>query len=203
MRAAVVDTEHGRLTRGRSSAAIRWAAEMTLQDLGNIGEFVAAVATLATLVYLAIQIRQNTGTVRAGTYHASSTAWSELCVKLAADPSLAEIYHLGRVSPDSLSKEDMRRFELAFDAMLAQIENFYLQYAEGHLSESNQNRFAEILGLQFRTPGVKRYWVQRRGLYTMEFVRYVEDELGLPPSEAAAQQGAAAAEPRRDPVDLR
>ena len=32
---------------------------MTIQDLGSIGELIAAVATLATLVYLAVQIRQN------------------------------------------------------------------------------------------------------------------------------------------------
>lgn len=30
---------------------------MTLQDLGYIGDLVAAIATIATLVYLAIQIR--------------------------------------------------------------------------------------------------------------------------------------------------
>ena len=33
---------------------------MTLQDLGSIGEFIAAIATLITLIYLAVQIRQNT-----------------------------------------------------------------------------------------------------------------------------------------------
>ena len=38
---------------------------MTIQDLGNIGEVVAAVATVVTLVYLAIQIRANTNAVQA------------------------------------------------------------------------------------------------------------------------------------------
>jgi hypothetical protein len=33
---------------------------VTIQDLGSIGELIAAIATVATLVYLAIQIRQNT-----------------------------------------------------------------------------------------------------------------------------------------------
>jgi hypothetical protein len=159
---------------------------VTLQDLGSIGEFVAAAATVATLVYLAIQIQQNTRTVRASAHHAGSTAWSELLAKLAADPALAEVYHLGRVSPESLPPEETRRFELAFDAMLAQIENFYVQYANGHLPASNQDRFAEILRLQFRTPGVKRYWSSRRDLFTEEFVRYVEDELGLAPVVASS-----------------
>ncbi len=37
---------------------------MTIQDLGSLGELIAAVATVATLVYLALQIRQNTHTLR-------------------------------------------------------------------------------------------------------------------------------------------
>ena len=32
---------------------------MSIQDLGALGELVAAVATVATLLYLAVQIRQN------------------------------------------------------------------------------------------------------------------------------------------------
>jgi hypothetical protein len=33
---------------------------VTIQDIGSIGELVAALATVATLAYLALQIRQNT-----------------------------------------------------------------------------------------------------------------------------------------------
>ena len=33
---------------------------MSLEDLGNIGEFVAAVALVVSLIYLAVQIRHNT-----------------------------------------------------------------------------------------------------------------------------------------------
>lgn len=38
---------------------------MSIQDLGSIGEFIAAIATILTLVYLALQIRQNTAVSRA------------------------------------------------------------------------------------------------------------------------------------------
>ena len=33
---------------------------MTLEDLGNLGEFVGAIGVVVSLVYLALQIRQNT-----------------------------------------------------------------------------------------------------------------------------------------------
>lgn len=164
---------------------------MGLQDLGNIGEFVAALATVATLVYLAIQIRQNTTTVRANSHHAGSTAWSDLVTRLAADATLSEIYYSGRFAPDSLSRQDARRFDMLVDAMLAQIENFYIQYRNGQLPRSNQDRFARILAAQFRTPGVQRYWARRRELYTIEFVLYVEKELALVAgSPTASAEGA-------------
>ena len=36
---------------------------MTIQDLGALGEFLGSIAVLATLVYLALQTRQNTAAI--------------------------------------------------------------------------------------------------------------------------------------------
>ena len=41
---------------------------MTIQDLGCFDELVAAIATIGTLFYLAVQIRQNTRTVEAAAF---------------------------------------------------------------------------------------------------------------------------------------
>lgn len=38
---------------------------MTLQDWGSLGEVISGMAVLVTLIYLAIQTRQNTLAVRA------------------------------------------------------------------------------------------------------------------------------------------
>ena len=37
---------------------------MTISDLGSIGELIAAAATVATLLYLALQVRANTNTAK-------------------------------------------------------------------------------------------------------------------------------------------
>ena len=50
---------------------------MSLEDLGNIGELIAAFAVIASLIYLAVQIRQNTQSVRASTVQAISDAAQE------------------------------------------------------------------------------------------------------------------------------
>ena len=41
---------------------------MTISDIGSIGELLAAIATMITLIYLAIQLRNNTKVVRAQTF---------------------------------------------------------------------------------------------------------------------------------------
>ena len=45
---------------------------MSITELGALGEFVGAIAVVATLIYLAIQVRQNTGMMRAQIYQARS-----------------------------------------------------------------------------------------------------------------------------------
>ena len=39
---------------------MRWEDDMTIQDLGALGEFLGSIVVLVTLGYLALQTRQNT-----------------------------------------------------------------------------------------------------------------------------------------------
>jgi hypothetical protein len=47
---------------------------LTIQDLGSIGELIAAIATVATLAYLALQIRQNTRAIQGSALRARDDA---------------------------------------------------------------------------------------------------------------------------------
>ena len=44
---------------------------MTFEELGGVGEFVGALAVLASLVYLATEVRRNTKTTRLATLQAA------------------------------------------------------------------------------------------------------------------------------------
>jgi hypothetical protein len=49
--------------------------DWTIQDLGAIGEFVGAIVVVVTLVYLVLQIRQNTLSIRS---NPDTTFWKRL-----------------------------------------------------------------------------------------------------------------------------
>ena len=59
---------------------------MSLQDLGNIGEFIGAVGVVASLIYLALQIRQNTKAVRRTAHISAVDAFNDFNSLVARDP---------------------------------------------------------------------------------------------------------------------
>ena len=61
---------------------------MTIEQLGSTGEFIAALATLATLVYLAIQIRQSTASVRSASAQQILQGIAEFNQFISSNPSL-------------------------------------------------------------------------------------------------------------------
>ena len=76
------------------------------QLLGSYGEFVGAIAVVATLVYVAGQLRQNTNAVRSASYQAFneiSFSWADSFIENAGMVAKIESY----TSWDELSPEEL------------------------------------------------------------------------------------------------
>lgn len=59
---------------------------MTIQDLGSLGELVAAIATVATLIYLAIQIRASNRLARAEASRTPNSDLNSINAAFGTDP---------------------------------------------------------------------------------------------------------------------
>jgi len=68
---------------------------MTIQDLGSLGGFVAATATVATLVYLSVQIRATNRLARAEASRSRISDLNRLNASFAADPAFRTEFRLG------------------------------------------------------------------------------------------------------------
>lgn len=79
---------------------------MTLQDLGSIGEFLGAVGIIVTLVYLAIQIRQNTRAVRSAAREEILRDMHGFISLVASDSDTANFYERGLADSRDLSRGD-------------------------------------------------------------------------------------------------
>ncbi len=131
---------------------------MTIQELGSIGEFVAAIATLATLLYLAIQIRQNTRSVRAASYHAINGMLVSINQSIAENAEVARIEMIGGDDPTALSDEERRRFAYLLANRFRLFDSLYYQFRLGLLEERMWKAYRRVITQYLSQPGVAVWW---------------------------------------------
>ena len=159
---------------------------MTLEDLGNIGEFVGAIAVVVSLLYLAVQIRQNTKTVRTSTYQAVLES-SHRVNHYLADPQMERLYRMGRRDLSQLTEDDLAQFRLLVGQIISFYEGLFLQRQHGAIDDDF------FLG-RFRTfhrmicqPGVRAIWEERgRRYFSHSFVIRVDALLDAPPEDESS-----------------
>jgi hypothetical protein len=152
---------------------------MTLSDLGNVGEFIASIAVVVSLVYLGIQIRQNTRIVKAATHHSSSRAWSELEIGLGSDPEVARILLKGGRSYAELNLEERFRYSLLMRAIIHLHEDDFVQSQEGLIDANLLERQRRSLAKALAEPAARAWWAENAALFSEAFQEHVARALAV------------------------
>ena len=126
---------------------------MTIQDLGSVGELIAAIATVATLIYLAAQIRQNTSTVATSTYESVFNGYNEFNLSIANNPDLSRILDSGLHDPASLDKDEQVRFVLIMGSFSNQYLKLLRLKERGSFPADEWETYAREAAQIYRTPG--------------------------------------------------
>ena len=185
---------------GSAEQRIRWAAEVTIQDLGSVGELIAAVATLGTLIYLARQIRQNTRTARVQSAIAIVTQTTQANSLISQSPEINRVFWNGLENPDGLDRDERRYFESILSAWLSNFETTFLLNREGASPEGYwESQVASIDWLSTER-GFLQYWEKWRLQYPDRWRAFVDSRIqnsravasqpGATPQQSAAADSA-------------
>ena len=98
---------------------------MTISELGSIGELISAIAVVVSLVYLAIQLRQNTKVARVNAAWDSEVAYGTANIENSRDPAYAML--ITRAMNPTASMSDFSETE---QAQLYFFVRGALQYAQ-------------------------------------------------------------------------
>jgi len=115
---------------------------------------------VATLLYLATQIRHNSKVSATGTEDAIASGFNEINVVLGSDAALARLFNAGVFHPESLSDDEAAQFSFMFRAAMNQHYRLFNLYKSGALSEERWMVYAKQCAGFIRTPGGALY---RRG----------------------------------------
>lgn len=157
---------------------------MTLQDLGNLGEFIAAIGVIASLIYLALQIRQNsrlisqnTSAVKVASADSYLQYGASMRGEIIRDPAVARIWIAGMRDFESLPLEDRIRFRFIMLNFFYGCQNNFLHTREGIVEPEFWEADETALRLFLKEPGVRAWWRRERSYLVAAFVDHVNSLL--------------------------
>ena len=156
---------------------------MTIQDLGSIGELIAAVATVATLIYLATQIRASTLVSKAEARRESRKAADAANLAVVQNGEVAHIFLTGLGEPSKLDPEEWVRFAFLLGGLLTATGAVYDEISAGILTEDLPINQEFMVKMFLGTPGGQKYWKQFAGGYSKGFREYVDRILAEHPAK--------------------
>ncbi len=147
---------------------------MTIQDFGSIGEVVGAIATVATLAYLALQIRQNTISIRRASGRQSGEKNAVALRALSEHPELFSGDFLGLDAFAALEPERRTRFDMILGMWMQAVEQTFADVREGLVEPEYAVPYRDFVRQIFSCPGGQQWWSERRAWFTVSFQKEVD-----------------------------
>lgn len=167
---------------------------MNWEAIGTVAEVVGAAAVVVSLVYLAVQIRQNTRQVeeqsRAQRFSALGILfdnWRNFRTSIATNPAVASIWRRGNEDPNQLDPDEWIVFDLLMvDLLWGFAANWMVGVDEG-LGSYLRDDIADNL-LIYDSPGFRAWWQSssHRNEYPREFSSFVEQLLARSTAPASS-----------------
>jgi len=158
------------------------SVEMSIQELGSIGELIAAIATVATLIYLAIQINQNTRAAKASVLEATGSRSSDLAKFVADSPELSRIVMTAMTTNTELEEVDRFRLQLLFTAAMRSYEITVAHRATNFLDPTQYSGLRNNISGWVATSYFAARWENAQENFSSELRALVTEEMKNPPA---------------------
>ncbi len=148
---------------------------MSLQDLGAIGELIGSIGVVVSLVYLAVQLKQNTRGIRTAAHQHVVSANAAVTMAPAQNLEFAALLWSGVSSSKNLTEETQLAFNLWCFQYFSMIQASHQLFLAGAIDEGIWNRELQRAVGALRGPGFKEWWdAGGRSQLSPDFVSLVE-----------------------------
>lgn len=150
---------------------------MTISELGSIGELIAAVATIATLAYLGVQIRANTIATRSESLRGAASLRMQGQALISANREAASVFGRGLGDPRALDFAERIQFNFQFGILASIAESSFVEYEHGLIDFESLEAHSALMKHLLPTPGGRDYWQRYSANYVPSFRNYIQTVL--------------------------
>jgi len=147
---------------------------MTLSDLASIGSFISGVGVLASLIYLSLQIRQNTKHSRALIQQGRVARIVDASLR-RAEPTFAAVALKGGKGEQALDEIEFSQFLSLQQGRFINAEESFLQHRNGLLEDASFRTFVLTHQSFMAAAGNRAVWKLTRSQYDPLFAAFMDD----------------------------
>jgi len=160
---------------------------MTLEQYANLFEIVGGAIVVITLIFLIIQLRQNTRALKSATVLGSHNTTLTVYGMMVED-SMIEVLCKGMPRPSDLTAVEKAKFNAFWTAALQNYQQTFFQIRAGTYDGNLYDGWWQVLRDNFLSPGFQLHWKHRKFILSQEFQNFVEQEvLSRPPTPDYAE----------------
>jgi hypothetical protein len=149
----------------------------SLDKTHKITELIAAVAVIISLIFVGLQVKQNTTAVQSAAAQAVHENFSAWYMAIQNEPMLLDIAIKGTRDYATLTETERAQFIAIYMSFYSYTQNAYYKWREGSLAPDLWRSWEYVSMIFLSTPGGKVFWAERSYLFADAFQHYVEQDL--------------------------
>jgi len=141
---------------------------MNWEAIGAMAELAGAVGVIATLLYLAIQIRQSSRSIESQNIHAQ-TQQSQQTMALQATPEVARAMNKAYVTGEDLSPEEFMLMEAYLLSKITAVRGDFLHFQKGLISREEWEQRKRMFAPYFIAKFARDHWHSTSRYFESDF----------------------------------
>jgi hypothetical protein len=154
---------------------------MSLEHIFYVSQSVAAIAVVASIVYLAQQVRQSERIQRAMVQQGRADRASHRSM-IMASPELAGIVQKGLAGSKELTREEFYQWTLVCRSLFITVEDSFMQRKAGLLDDFAFHSFEAGTSTFLSSPGLRASWQLASSQYGKETRQFIDSMIKQSPA---------------------
>ena len=147
----------------------------SLEQMYFLVQIFAGIAVVGSLIYVGLQLKQNTVALAASAQRDSSDSYIQLQQFMIQDNELLEIIMRSESKPDSLNELEKRRAWAVVDMVLEMCHSEFYRFKHSLLPDYAWEPITRVVHDLMAIQVYQEYWTARKHSYAHEFQAFVDN----------------------------
>jgi acetaldehyde dehydrogenase (acetylating) len=147
---------------------------VNLEQLSWLGNILGGLGVIATVIYMSIEIRNNTSAVRASAFQEVVDSFASISFDIGKDKNLTDLFLRTGRNLAELSEVERTQYNFILLSFLRRAESVYFQNEVRTLHERHWSGIRASIVSVMASPGARASWSEIKNRFNPQFSAFID-----------------------------